>query len=86
MKKYSEPIIYFTIRCPKDGIVKRALIKTTRTVQGERFPLPSECHGALYETETCKKCQAYCTLMFFHGEEPDVLFNNPIVPILDKHW
>ena len=56
MKKYSEPIIYFTIRCPKDGIVKRALIKTTRTVQGERFPLPSECHGALYETETCKKC------------------------------
>ena len=86
MKHYYEPIIHFAIKCPKTGLALRALIKTVSIGNNERMPRLAECRGALYDEPTCQACIAYCTSLFFHEQEPDDLFNNPLVPQLDKRW
>lgn len=86
MKSYNNPIVNFTIKCPKTGNTRLALVKVARLSNGELFPLPAECHGALYEEETCQSCLAYCTSMFFHEQEPDDLFEAPVIPMLGKRW
>lgn len=80
----SNPIVNFKIACPKNGTLQDALIKAKEDSFG-MLPGLAECHSSS-GNEICARCLSCVTLMFFHDQEPDDLYLNPVAPLLSSLW
>lgn len=81
----SNPILSFSIRCPKDAVLKNALVKARVSPAGEAVPVSAECHGSCGDA-VCARCCSCILSIFFHGQEPDDLCQAAVDPRTSPVW
>ena len=86
MKHFSQsnPIVEFSVRCPQDGTQKKALIKSVYH-NGKMIPGIAECRGDP-GSQLCEMCRHCMTSIFFHDQEPEDFFQEPLDPRQSFLW
>lgn len=68
----------FKVRCPASAYAVYDMCLYFTAIDGKPFPLPCNGCDSSNGSETCQKCMADITLMFFH--DPDLRTTEPLVP------